>query len=413
MVRWRGLAYGLFLLLLTLLALEGLLRLFPGAIPIKLLRHFDDDLRISIAQRLGMPTRLSFRELPRDDGGPPLYVSLPHAPFPLPGAPPGAPVRIMDERGFCNSPSVGAAPYDEITVGGSISWCVDIEPEQTWTAQLAGLSGLRAYNLSVPGVGPYEYLQVLRRIGLALKPRLVLFDISGGNDLRDVIAYERFRANHAIETDDEGQAALRSHTEGGFVAEHSYLYALIRAWLVGFQRDPSGGKLPADPRLPKKDAIDFTFKARWGDHVVTFNADNHDRDEAFYAKALALGAVRLDGLRPPLEQLAALARERGFTAVVTYTPAAYTVYADVIGFADPSLAGELREFDRRQREFLAATARQLGLAFIDLTPPLQAAAARLGGSELLYLTSNLHFSAAGHRVVAEYLAGALPALVTH
>src|SRR5947207_10253217 len=131
MTRWkRLLRYAVFLIVATVVGTEALLRLFPSAIPIQFLRRFDDDLRIEIARRLGMPTRLSFRELPRDDGGPPLHISLPHAPFPLSDPHLASKIQVMDERGFCNSDSLGAPPYDMVTVGGSISWCVGISADQ-------------------------------------------------------------------------------------------------------------------------------------------------------------------------------------------------------------------------------------------------------------------------------------------
>ena len=74
---------------------------------------------------------------------------------------------------------------NDFTVGGSISCCVGISADQTWTAQLGAASHLRAYNLSVPGVGPYEYLQVLGQIGVAFKPMLNRRTQSGRSALRN------------------------------------------------------------------------------------------------------------------------------------------------------------------------------------------------------------------------------------
>ena len=75
----RILAFTAYFILAVAIGLEVLLRVFPSAIPLKLLATFDDELRLEIAQRLGMPTRLAVRKLERDDGGPPLYIGLPNA----------------------------------------------------------------------------------------------------------------------------------------------------------------------------------------------------------------------------------------------------------------------------------------------------------------------------------------------
>jgi hypothetical protein len=343
----------------------------------------------------------------------------------------------MDERGFCNSDMLGSQPFDVVTVGGSVSWCVGITPDQTWTAQLGAASHLRAYNLSIPGVGPYEYLQILQQVGVGLKPRLVFFDYSASNDLRilqqvgvglkprlvffdysasndlrDVIAYEKYRVGRPDIAGEGGQSMLTSQ-HGGFLARHSYLYSLLRASIGTSGSESSGGRMPKADNLPDKDSLNYRYTLRFGDRTVAFNPENRDRDEPLYALALARGVVDVKTLRLPIERLARLARERGFVAVVTYTPAANTAYRAFIQFEDPALGDVMRQFDERQRNAVAAAAAEFGLTFIDLTPPLQAAAATLEDREFLYFPDNLHLSGAGHKVVAEYLAKQIPALLPH
>src|SRR6185295_1563006 len=84
---------------------------------------------------------------------------------------------VMDERGFCNEEPIGNPPYDVITLGGSIAWCHAVAVGETWTSRLARLTGLTTYNLSVQGIGPYEYIQILKQIGLPLRPRIVILNI--------------------------------------------------------------------------------------------------------------------------------------------------------------------------------------------------------------------------------------------
>src|SRR6185295_8655483 len=95
----KHLLYGCYVVVVVAAGLEVALRLYPAAIPLELLRGFDDDLRIEIAQRRGLPTQLAVRQLHRDDGGPPLYIYLPHERFVRDLKDPGkAESAVMDER---------------------------------------------------------------------------------------------------------------------------------------------------------------------------------------------------------------------------------------------------------------------------------------------------------------------------
>jgi hypothetical protein len=402
---WAGrLALIAYLIIAVAIGLEVLLRVFPSAIPLRLLRHFDDKLRISIAQRLGMPTRLMVREIARDDGGPPLFMSLPHVTYPLDERDPGGPVIIMDDRGFCNSPAAQNPPIDAITVGGSISWCVAVPPDGTWTARLGQLSGLRTYNMSVPGVGPYEYLQVVKQFGAALHPRFVFFDFAAGNDLRDILATDLYRAGHPSGQAEGAQQTVLSEQGGGFLARNSYLYALIRAALIRETGANNGERFKDEAGLPDRHKLDFRFHLKWDDRVIAMNVDNGDTDEPYHAMAVERGLVDLDRLRRPFEQLAELGKRFHFKPIVTYTPAAYTVYDDVAVFNDPAMAPLMRKFNEKQLAYVSALTAELGLTFVDLTPALRAAAAELKDRDLLYIPENLHLLAAGHRVIAQALA---------
>lgn len=191
----RFLGFLIYLLIATAIGLEAALRLFPSAIPLTLLIAFDDDLRLEIAERRGLQTSKALRRLPRDDGGPPLHIYLPHsqvshAAFDGHGA---VQATTLDSQGFCNPEPTPRSPLDVLTVGGSIAWCHRFKPQDTWTAQLSRLTGASAQNLSVPGIGPYEYLQVLKHFGVKLSPRIVLFNISEENDMRDVLDYQNYR----------------------------------------------------------------------------------------------------------------------------------------------------------------------------------------------------------------------------
>ena len=99
-----------------------------------------------------------------------------------------------------------------------------------------------------------------------------------------------------------------------------------------------------------------------------------------------------------------LSRAHGFTPIVSYSPSAYTAYADFVEFEDPALSDLMPWYSRTQREFFRSKAEELGYVFVDITPDLQAAARALQGKTLIYYPGNVHFTEAGNRVVAEALA---------
>jgi hypothetical protein len=237
----------------------------------------------------------------------------------------------------------------------------------------------------------------------------VLFDYEPGNDLRDIFAFGAYRAGHAGVAAQSSQPTSVSSQDRTFLTRHSYLYNLLRAAL-GTEKGHHDND-PRSTKLPSKHTIDFRYAVRFGDRSIAFNPHNRDQDEPYYAMALARGVLDVKSLRLPIERFAQLAQQYGFTAVVTYTPPANTVYRNFIQFEDPALDEIMRRGDERQREAIAAAAAEFGLPFIDLTPALQEAAAALEDRQLLYFKENLHITPAGHRVIAETLEKRLPALL--
>ena len=104
-----------------------------------------------------------------------------------------------------------------------------------------------------------------------------------------------------------------------------------------------------------------------------------------------------------LRRFSELARENGFTGIVSYTPPAYATYGGQLKLADPSLAPLLVSFDEAQRRYFAERTASDGLLFFDLTPALRAAAAHPDSTGLLYGPVHVHLTARGNEVVADAL----------
>jgi len=371
------------------------LRAWPELIPLPLLERFGPTLKTRVAIERGLPNTTQIYELPRDDGGPPLLLFKPLSRFTLRFRDEGTvPTMTLDEQGFCNpTPNAYSLPtIDIIAIGDSFTWCQSLPPEAVWSVQLAKLLDRTSYNLGRGRIGPYEYLQILQHFGLKKYPQVVILNIYEGNDLRDALRYARYVSGHTSYMSVEDAAAPAP--VDGRLSRSSYLYNLLRAAFV--RDDDLGGE--ADERGS------FRYTLRFPSQHVRFNRSNTDRDEITLARALANGEVRLDVFDAALARFVELSRQHSFVPVVSFSPSAYSAYADFVEFQDPRLTDLMSGYDRAMRDYFAAGASRFGYRFVDETPALRAAARELGPDRLLYFPYNLHFTPEGHRVVAELLA---------
>lgn len=420
-----------FSLLLTVGLIEAGLRLFPGLVPLDFLIHFHEKPRAEIAARVGLKTRGETILLERDDGGPELRIFEPYTTVVWPIEEDGAySVVKMDRNGFCNPPDNDLPQVDIITLGDSFTWCHAVNPEETWANQLSEMSGLTLYNLGMGGIGPFEYIQLLKKFGLPRSPGLVIMNIYEGNDLRDLDRYYFHRLYH---DDDPEKIKLPSPPAPpsgpvGYLAEgyeflheellqnYSYAYNLAGATREYFKAvDPPAARSPVSSEggSEEKRKENFRYQIVFGKESISFNPDNADTDEAEYARRLYEQEIRFEVLallKEPLEEFVALARRYDFVPLVTYTPSAYTVYGAQVVFEDPTLGELMPWFSRQQRSFLEQQAEEIGYIFVDLTPALQAAAPARGAEDLLYYRYDLHLTPAGHVVVAEAIHEAMQEL---
>jgi hypothetical protein len=240
-------------------------------------------------------------------------------------------------------------------------------------------------------------VQVLEHFGLEKQPSLVVLNVYEGNDLRDAAYYWEYRSQlerTGVAPSDEPSSVLPWLTNSA-LGRRSYAVNLAvafasRAW----RRD-------AQDRAQSR--IDFRYTLSLQGGEVPFNVENRDRDEVEYARRLASQQVSPRLWDEALQRFAALARERGFQAVVTYTPSAHTSYGERVRFASQELAPLLESLSTAQRTHLRERAAELGYVFHDLTPALQAAAASGSAGELLYDPASIHLTPAGHAVIASSL----------
>ena len=393
--------------------LEIGLRAYPEIIPLKLLKRFHKAPRLEIAQRRSLWNESQMQVLQRDDGGPTLKMFKPYSKiaYDFHGKDEKG-LTLMDDQGFCNPPR---DPYDRpqidiIAIGDSFTWCVVLNPQATWISQIGEITGNTVYNLGRGGIGPYDYIQILKHFGLPKRPEYVIMNIYEGNDLRDSIRYVEHisaaRQGRVLYTDASDRNTRDIDIDSLIdypVIRDSYAMNLFLATVDKVYE----GVKKAALRLTGGDAplsVNFRYSLNFPGESVDFNLQNADESEVRSALGLKNGDIDFSAFEGALSSFVALAREYGFMPIVSYSPSAYTAYADFVEFEDASLGELMPWFSRTQRQFLRTKARELGYLFVDLTPAMQAAAKDFQEKELIYHPINVHFTVKGNRIVGETLA---------
>jgi len=385
-------------LLIGLLIMETTLRLFPSLISVPLLSNFPAQLRHHIAGRLNYVSANDY-VIPTDqrfDHGPPFYMAGPNSTGrsvsdPADLAAGAIETARLDAKGFCNPPAKAERPsVDVVVLGDSFVYCTGVEATDTSTSYLEEISHLTTYNMGVSRIGLYEYVELLRHFGLALKPRVVILNIYEGNDLRDAIRYQKF-----LESGRDGRAAENAIED---TLSYSYALSFVYASSEWLLHDQIMWLLDSDRNT------NYRYTARSQAASIPLNVTNRDRGEVRLAKSLKDGEVSLELWARPLAAFKDLAASHGFIGIVSYTPSMHTAYADTAVFEDPTSGELVRIMSQMQRDWLTKKSAQLGLIYIDLTPALQKAA---NEGPLTHFPANVHLTPYGHRVSATEWASAV------
>jgi hypothetical protein len=297
--------------------------------------------------------------------------------------PPDSSKRIKiqyDRNGFRNPRDIVEA--DIVVVGDSYIEASMTPDEDLSTSILARLQGKAVANLGSSGYGPPQELGVLKRYGIPLHPKTVIWAFYEGNDVSDMKGYERNATNL---------------TEESKFWQDFWFRSLSRNLLAVYFR-PSERTCVPSPRIQP-------YQAKFTDHdqmvspvffappddVDTFPSDDDLRAAANY-----------------IVEAATLCRERNIRFIVAFVPDKYRVYAGLSNVAlttDEIRSWKLDDAPARLERILAAMVP--GLEYMDLTPVLQAESRR---GVPTYLSDDTHWSAEGHRVVAQALHLAIESL---
>jgi hypothetical protein len=378
-----------FSVLIVMLGFEFILRIVPSLMGPPVIVSFPSNLRSEIAKRLHLPTsqdRVLIKTSERSDGGPEFFLYLPNSVYEVlqedidleVG---GKSYMKLDARGFCNPPDkANRAVNDMLFIGDSMTFCFSVAPEDTFSNLLEAQTGISTYNLAATAIGPYEALEVLRRSGLSLHPRVVVLGISG-NDLRDVIRFQKFKVGEWHGTRD---------VPPGGLYRYSYALSYLR-----------GQVLAIKSTLKSTFAPNARFQMTLNGRTWNFNLRNRDHDEPEFAKQIRDDKISPYVFQPLLVEFAHMAKEHHFIPVVLFLPSSFMAYDKLIRYEDEEIGADFRMFSTEQRRWLKQTTQQLDMDYFDLTPNFQAEVAT---QPIAFFPDNRHYTAIGHRITANALA---------
>jgi hypothetical protein len=287
-----------------------------------------------------------------------------------------------DALGFRNTPPAPRGEYDVLILGDSFGTGDGTSQESTWSSLLQSRHGLRVYNLSMPGIGPWHgYASLLGEHGRLRRSSrcVVLLAFFAGNDLDD--AYGSLDpAALAPRPGPVRAAAAWLFT----LRERAALQRLLMLALRGQESEVLVRPFPGGPML------------FFGDYVR-----RRRRTEAMLLAHPNLGA--LSATLQALRDLAGSLRA-GFRVVLF--PAKAEVYSWVL---DPADAGSSRVEPSPLGRVLGRLCAERSIPFADLTRAFveRARGRPAGEAEPLYWRDDSHFSPVGHELAGWELAGGL------
>ena len=282
-----------------------------------------------------------------------------------------------------------------VTLGDSFSMGVVPHPWHFTTVAEEGLARTRVHNMGVTGIGPPEYLEILRHEALPLDPDLVVVDLYVGNDVD-------FAAHRPSWTFRWGRLLLDRR--------NVLLYQVPRRLAILSRerraRAGAGGAVGAIRGGESEHALgsrqEYLEAMPW---IEDWRLEQPTFSEQAHADVEWRNA--LQGCRDDARVYAALfaALERILEACGT-TPCAFLILPAEFQVEDPNWERILRrspeaalERDLPQRK-LRAFLEQRGVAYVDLLARFRSAPLEADGGRHLYLARDTHFNARGNRLAA-------------
>jgi lysophospholipase L1-like esterase len=286
-----------------------------------------------------------------------------------------------------------------VVLGDSFAWGHGVGEGQAFPELLEQLlPNTQVVNLGVPGFNVRTEHRYFEQLGAGFDPDLVLLALSQ-NDIHDLDAFEQQQArNKAEQTGNQGRSPagpedppelsnpLRSFKR--FLDDHSYVYALCRQSINSH-------------KVLARTAVRLGLK----EELAGFDLLD-DNLHASMIKPPPPVVRAYEQLERDLLRVDQCVRSRGARLIIAMIPSIQAVDRRELVLSLAYTHYEPVDFDtdlphRRVRAFAA----EHGIQVID---PLEQFRAASNRGRRLYLTGDLHFNPAGHRLFAEVVSAALP-----
>ena len=349
-------------ILISILAIEGVLRFVPSLLPAAVHRE----------HQLNDPSRMGVSHP---------YIGHLHTPnnaLVIPN-PDFDAVHHTDGHGFRNAwPWPQSA--DIVTLGDSLTFGYGVEDAGTWPASIdRALPHLRVVNLGLIGASPEQYVRVYETFGAPLEPKVVIVGMYPDNDFWDANlfaqwwgskvggSYMVWRNLGRLKPTDKGLKRLKKQAET-FLKQYSLLFNLAE-----YARKLYRGRNSAEPKtLSLGDGAQMHL---WPSHFASRVTGATSDQPAFQ---LVLQA---------LTRLQALTAKQGARLIVVIQPSKEHVYTPLLGetVPDPNM-------------HLIEALTQLGIDYLDLTPVFQEKAK---AGEVLFFQIDTHPNRKGYALIAQ------------
>lgn len=290
-----------------------------------------------------------------------------------------------------------------LSIGDSFSTGVVPHYHHFTTVAERALPGVELSNLGIPGLGPFEYLHLLRTEGVPLKPDAVIINVVVGNDF--VEAWQRQR---------ERTGQYRTLLESWYTRSSVYLY-LVMSRLMSFATEAH--RVSSEQKGRGLDWEEGTRIAQQPEELDRAFPWIHEpsverptmSDESFFEMevqhAVEAASREIDNYAPAFFE--ALERIR---AEIGGKPWAVVIIPDGYQIDDAlwdRIKAELprTSFNRfRGQEMIKAWAAEKEIPCLDLVPALRATKSLEDGQRHVFHRNDPHFNTRGNTVVGETLA---------
>lgn len=414
----RGIVFVVYLVVVVVVGFDGALELFPRLIPPRILANLPYGGGYFYSQ--GTATHEFRKDLgikPR----PNVFVEIFYVNdlvrygqiSPVYDYPSTHILFATDSQGFRNQDEATTA--DLVVLGDSFTELPYMALEDVWPSLLARQTGWKVRNLAVSGYGPMQESVVLRKWGLAYRPRLVVLGFYEGNDIYDCAEFDGFRRSALPYF----QWVVRRFSKRWDWFNRRPIVAILRMFLLPYERI-------AERWSGENSRTRAARRAYF--NPVEVEAGGHRHKIGLLSLNLMLLSADADKVRSQpgwplcqsaLREMNETCAKAGATFVLVFIPTKEHVYLPLLRnrFTPEAIHDFVAAYHTEAKamgpdEFEAALyantdatgrvveefCREQNIAFFDLTPAFRRAAQQ---GQLIYFAFDSHWNGLGNKIAAD------------